>query len=295
MSLILSVNGPGSIWMLADRRLTKGTKVGRDDAVKIMELGTTDGEAFLGYAGLGETAKGEEPSTWMARVFRGIKGDLKSMMQVLEGALKRQMTRHILGFPYHAVLVTALVNDLPMLYEVSVSSSGATAIKRVLRADGPPPPFGLAGSGGDYLLNRRDHTWMRPLQRLIDAYDRGKIRATAMADHMAKLNYEVHENEKTVGPRCIVVWSNREKGKVHRSGGGIEYYTGTTREEDKPGIPNISRGTDFQAVSSVLMEHFLESVKPFFEEGKDEPDPMDDDAINADLAKLPEDPDETLE
>lgn len=63
MTLIVSVNGPETVWLLADRRLSRGTTVHSEDARKILLLETTDGVAILGYAGLGETVAGTEPAT----------------------------------------------------------------------------------------------------------------------------------------------------------------------------------------------------------------------------------------
>ena len=54
MTLVFSVHSRDSLWVVADRRLSYG---GRrppiDDAVKIMDLETTDGHGVLAYAGLG--------------------------------------------------------------------------------------------------------------------------------------------------------------------------------------------------------------------------------------------------
>ena len=62
MTLIVTVNGPESIWLLADRRLSfGGNRKPRDDAIKILALETTDGVALLGYAGLGLTVRETEP------------------------------------------------------------------------------------------------------------------------------------------------------------------------------------------------------------------------------------------
>ena len=64
MTLVLTVNGRESIWLLADRRLSFKAHATRDNARKIMFLETKDGVAILGYAGLGATALGSEPSDW---------------------------------------------------------------------------------------------------------------------------------------------------------------------------------------------------------------------------------------
>ena len=47
MTLVVTVNGPETIWLLADRRLTSRGRVLRDDARKVMFLETPDGVAIL--------------------------------------------------------------------------------------------------------------------------------------------------------------------------------------------------------------------------------------------------------
>jgi hypothetical protein len=66
MTLILSVNGPESIWMVADRRLTFEDQPPNDGATKIMMLEAQDGTAIIGYAGLGSTVRGtSRPIGWL--------------------------------------------------------------------------------------------------------------------------------------------------------------------------------------------------------------------------------------
>ena len=52
VTLVVTVNGPESIWLLADRRLSSARRPPKDDARNVMFLETTDGVAILGYAGL---------------------------------------------------------------------------------------------------------------------------------------------------------------------------------------------------------------------------------------------------
>jgi hypothetical protein len=72
MTLVLSVPSRDYLWVVVDRRLSYG---GRrppvSDAVKIMDLETTDGRGLLAYAGLGAMARGTQPSEWMSAVLRG--------------------------------------------------------------------------------------------------------------------------------------------------------------------------------------------------------------------------------
>jgi len=62
VTLVVTINGPETIWLLADRRLSFKDRPPKDDARKVMFLETTDGVAILGYAGLGVTGLGTEPA-----------------------------------------------------------------------------------------------------------------------------------------------------------------------------------------------------------------------------------------
>jgi len=95
MTLVVTVNGPEAIWLLADRRLNRRLS-GRsgpikDDARKLMFLETDDGVAILGYAGLGATALGTEPADWMSAVLRGRRLSVEASLSVLAEAVKRQL------------------------------------------------------------------------------------------------------------------------------------------------------------------------------------------------------------
>src|SRR5208337_2302050 len=112
-----------------------------------------------------------------------------------------------------------------------------------------------------------------------------------VADHLANLNYQVHLADKYVGPRCVVVWRHR-KGGVHNGGGGQQFYSGTTRDANPAGFPLIAVGMDIQAIENVLIPHMLKRLE-VKRTGQPAPDPNWDE-INAELARLPDKPDESL-
>jgi hypothetical protein len=101
----------------------------------------------------------------------------------------------------------------------------------------------------------------------------------------------VHAADPHVGPRCIVVLRNRD-GSSHKWGSRHEFYSGTTRDATTPVLPHIGNGLDWGAIARVMMPH---TVKMFqrWKEGKQPPE-LNDDAMNAELALLPDKPDEDL-
>lgn len=304
VTLVLTVNGPESIWLLADRRLSYEGRSPKDDARKVMFLETTDGVAILGYAGLGATALGTEPADWMSAVLRGRNFSLEQSLGALAEATKKQLPRHMLKMPVgggltHSVIVPAFLGKEPKLYTIDLAfaANRKSYAFRCTRheVDNPPlatpPRVGLAGSGGHYLA--QDKKWIRGLLRVVRANDRGQVSRLAVADHLASLNYGVHLgiSDESVGPRCIVAWRHR-KGGVHNGGGGHQCYTDRTRDASLPSLPTIANGMDVQALTSLMiprMTKMLEAVlagQPAKELNKDE--------INAELARLPDKPDETL-
>jgi hypothetical protein len=155
--------------------------------------------------------------------------------------------------------------------------------------------MGLTGSSAFYLA--RDKKWIRPLLRLLRANDRGHVWSYAVADYLARLNYEVHLADKLVGPRCVVAWRHR-KGGVHKIGGADQFYTDTTRDPSSPGLPTITNGMDLEALCGALMPHMMQHSMKQLEAMRagQQPDALelDKDEINAKLAQLPQKPDEHL-
>lgn len=310
MTLVVTINGPETIWLLADRRLSRGGQPWKEDARKVMFLETTDGVAILGYAGLGATALGTEPSDWMSAVLRARNFPLEQSLGALAEAMKKQFPRHMVrmpGAPAHNIIVPAFFGGEPRLYTIDLAfgpDRKSYAFRYTRHAVGTttrPPRMGLGGTGGIYLLQQKDKKWIRSLLRVVKANARGQVFPDVVADHLADLNYEVSRRlsdksvplgvRDTVGPNCIAAWRHR-KGGVHDGGGGHEFYTGTTRDASSPSVPTIARGIDVSALVALEMPHVIKMFEamragePPVEENKDE--------INARLARLPDKPDESL-
>ncbi|MDX2074650.1 MAG: hypothetical protein SFX19_09870 [Alphaproteobacteria bacterium] len=293
MTFILGVMSKHTVWLLADRRLSWENRPPRDDARKVMSIKTSDAVAILGYAGLGETAQGTEPSDWMSRVLRGRNWTLEQSLGAIAGSMQKELPRHLQGlnpegFSAHHVIALAFVKNIPRLYSIDLELSPDRK-KQFFRytrheCNAPPtaprpPRIVLAGSGGSYATRFRT-LWKREILRLVNAHDEGKISARAVADHLALLNHEVHSIDPFTGPNCIVMWSYRKDG-FYKGGGGHEFYIGMKRAQS-PFIPSIVNGIDMQALGQEMLAQMRECghVRP--------------DKINALLAGLPHFPDEGL-
>ncbi len=303
VTLIVTINGRESIWLLADRRLSCKGRGPRDDARKVMFLETKDGVAILGYAGLGATALGTEPADWMSAVLRGRSLPLEQSLGVLADAMKKQFPRHMIripgpGGPGHNVLVTAFVDDKVRFYTIDLAFTPDKKqfkfryTRHVSSAPvGRTPRIGIGGRGALHLF--RDRRWLRPMLRLVGAYERGQVTSKAVSDHLAKLNLSAHRHitDGTVGPSCIVAWRNR-KGGHHKGGGGHQFYTDGLRDANSPSLPAIANGIDINAIVGVMVPRMAKSFEAM--RVGDPPKEFDWDELNAELVRLPDKPDEQL-
>ncbi|MGD0397897.1 MAG: hypothetical protein ABSC04_03210 [Syntrophobacteraceae bacterium] len=306
MTLVVTVNGPETIWLLADRRLTSRGRVLRDDARKVMFLETLDGVAILGYAGLGATSAGTEPADWMSSVLRGRNLSLEQSLSVLADAMKRQFPRHMARIagqtvPAHNMVVPAFLGDEVRLYTIDMVFAPDRknfwfrytrhVVDRPARAVPRTPRLSVAGSGALYLIG--DKRWMRSLLRIVKAHDRGQVTTNTVTAHLAGLNNEVHNGirDGSVGPRCIVTWRHRRNG-LHKGGGGHQFFTGNNPDRSSPSLPTIANGMDVNALIEVMMPRTMEMFEAM-REGRPAPK-WDTDDINAKLARLPDKPDEKL-
>jgi hypothetical protein len=299
MTLILTAATPETIWLLADRRLSRGNPPVpvKDDARKVMFLETDDGVAILGYAGLGSTDLGTEPVDWMNRVLRGRKLPLEQSLGVLADALKAQFPEHLLQLqiPGHAIMVPAFLNGVPAQYSIELVFSPDRSklwfrhTRWVVPNTTRTPRFAVAGSSAPYLAKFQKR-WTRSLLQVLTACDRGRISDLPAADHFATLNHEVHRNITSVGPRCVVAWRHR-KGGVHKSGGRNQFYTGTVRDDGNPALPTIAGGGDVVALMGAMMPFFQQQMEAM---RMGQPKELDKVEVNAVLARLPDTPDETL-
>jgi len=308
MTLILTVNGPETIWLLADRRMSYSDgRPHRDYARKLMFLDTTDASAILGYSGLGETVAGTEPADWMAQVLRGPHYPLEVSLQRLANATTRQLPDHLLRMKgtagsAHYMVATAFLGGEAKVYSIDLvfppdRKDGLFRFTRHSfggRQGGfdLTPAVYIGGSGALFLY--KDRSWYRPLLRLARACDKQKVSPNVVADHLAALNTHVHGSVPSVGHRCIVAWRNRNGG-VHCGGGGESFYNGVTPESAAAYvIPRIANGVPLSDVFRLTTPFFHERARAHFA-GEKVP-PMDEAwaPVKAELERLPDTPDEKL-
>ncbi len=273
-----------------------------DDARKVMLLETTDGVAILGYTGLGETRSGTQPADWMSAVLRGRNALLEQSLAILADAAKRELPLHLFGIP-HSIVATAFVGKEARVYSIDLHAPPGKpmAFRYTRHVHNPSPipspplthPTAIGGSGAQWLIG--DNLWpreRRELLRLARACDRQKVSPHAVADRLATINFRVHQAEPTVGPRCVVVWRHRKQG-VHKGGGAHQFYGGVAREHDGADgqLPTIANGGDVSALLRAIMPQIMEQMAAL-EAGK--PMEIDNDKMNAELAKLPDTPHERL-
>jgi hypothetical protein len=308
---VFSVQSRDTLWVLADRRLSYEGRQPKDDAVKVVNLEAVDGVGVLAYAGLGATPRGTEPSEWMSTVLRGRGGlTFEQTLGSLATVAARELPRHLEAIPNpsqrsHVIIAPAFIKGIgSRLFTIDYGIDAKTgkyrcSYKSHVRSDEPGSKsirIAGAGSGGSH-TTKKSRDWLRALRSLARDHDRGKISADVIADQLAILNFEVHQElakrgDNTVGPRSIVIWRRRRDARTDRPAGGTLFYNETSHDRNTSGIPTIVNGRDVMAIGKVLMEMF----HPVLTDVGFDPSTikLDNDEMNRRLAALPETPEDKL-
>lgn len=261
MTLVLSVHGRDTLWVVVDRRLSYGQgRRPNDDAIKLTLLHASDGVAILAYAGLGATRSGVEPSAWMSATLRARPQlSVEEALGVVASAGARELPRHMRpSIGVHNIVAPAFVRGHGRrLYTVDNVLNWRTGehrhryVSHRMRG-GFSPPLCLAGTGGEFLRRRQD-SWRRLLLRLVNAHDRGRVSDEAVPNHLAKLAQVAHKGvtDGTVGPRSIVVWRRRpDASPLGPAGAHHCFADGDPEAEGTPlQIPTVAGGFDIAAIS----------------------------------------------
>jgi hypothetical protein len=262
MTLTLAAFGRRSIWVMTDRRLTFADGSHRDDATKTVNFEATDGLAVIGYAGLGETAAGMQPSQWITNVLRGYKVPLVDSLNILARAAKESFANRLTDLAWagnaaHTFLIAAHVKKEPRLYSIDLLSGDNGLIDfrytQHVNPRGVAHRLAAAGSGAPFLQAHPRHA--RAILRAIRATEDERIRPETAAEQLAMVNAEVSRNVSSVSPGCIVLWRYMDVGGgAHRTFGPDE---GNGLFGDL--IPTVAGGMPvheiLQAVGPMLAEH----------------------------------------
>jgi hypothetical protein len=154
----------------------------------------------------------------------------------------------------------------------------------------------LIGTGGQF-LGTQNHGWQRTLFSLVKAHDRGRVSSLFVADYLASLNNKAHlgVRDATVGPRSIVIWRFRPKGKqVGSGGGGHQFYTGESRDDVVGLLPSISNGIDVQSILEVTLAEY-QRVRADPTLGFPAAAHLDYEGMQRRLGELPSDPNDRLQ
>lgn len=318
MTLIIAAAGARSVWMLADRRLTFSNGTIRDDARKILSLDTLDGKALVGYAGLGLTAGGTEPSDWMSRTLNGVNAPLKGALLRIAEAAAEHMPRHIRGLNgagRHEFLISAMHTADARLYRISlkIDSTQSLSAKPILTVHESStvrplngrtlrPRIEFIGSGADTLRSTQLEGWKHRLKMFILAYEANRINGHAVAEYLADLSFQVSSitSDKSVSPDCIVCWKSNSESLSEAFAGGrrLRHLGAFTPFESL--VPWIANGMDMAAILPIVCGPSFDFFRMTSEGRKTDPNYVepeyfeDGDAMNRQLAQLPERPDPSL-
>lgn len=268
MTAIIAVASNRSIWLAADRRLSKPDGSSRDDAQKILCLETPDGITLVGYAGLGATARGIQPSDWMSKVLRGRNLPLEESLGTICRAMREQFPNHMLGasrevLGTHVVLAPAFLADEPQIYSIVLERREGDCFEWAYRKHLTPGktarPVNIVVTGSGMRPLKRDQAWRRDLIRLVKARDNDKVSELAVPDFLANLIRKVSSSDCLVGPDSIVAWKNRrEEG---RGGGAHQEYVNGVRSEECIPLPSIGNGTDEKQLADLMMHLLMRDIE----------------------------------
>lgn len=225
-----------TIWLVVDRRISWYGRPPKDIGVKAMTVEASDGVVVLGYAGLGLTAGGTQPSTWMSNVLRRRNLSVEGCLWALAHEMQQHLAPHVTGKWNHIVAAPAIVDSECRSYVIGLSDDGRVAYERLRmkglgdrgsRSKSVPPRAVYTGSGGRWLSKQQSKREMlRELYSLAGKHDLRKVSPLAVADRLAILNSLASEKlPATVGPTCYVLWRRRSGA----SGWEQQNYRGTDR------------------------------------------------------------------
>lgn len=265
---------------------------------------TKDAISIIGYAGLGATSLGTEPSDWIGDVLKMRNVTFKQSLNILAEALESQFPKHLSivdkkDAVSHVIVITAFLQNKPVIYTINLEYSSAsrryrTVIRHIAKKRDSKiitdERIWIVGSGASQLM--RDQKWERELLDLVKKCDQKKAAPITIAKRLAMLNYTVslQTKDNTVGPYCIVGWRHKRKG-IYGGGGSYAFYRNDERVKSDCIIPAVAGGMDIKAISEAILPLMVE----YFDEMREGKTSENiDKKIGQLLKKLPTEPDEQL-
>jgi hypothetical protein len=243
-----------------------GDAVVDENAVKLMLLERGDDAALLGYSGLGATPNKTQPSSWMNALLRDRNFSLEQSLGVIATAIDAQIPKYLfqvkgLGDRAHVVLAPSFIDGKPTMISIELDLQPKNRghkiqfLQHVIDTTSRRNKrIGIAGSGAPSAL-RKIKARQRRLLRLIVAHERKKASALIVADELAHLNWDVAQEEESVGPNCVVLWRYNKKGGTG-GGGAVQSYEGLSRGGAVT-VPTNANGLDITAL--------LDNQRSFFD------------------------------
>lgn len=262
VTFALSMVSRETIWLVVDRRISWDDRPPKDIGVKAMTVEASDGVVMLGYAGLGLTTGGTQPSTWMRNLLQGRNLSVEGCLWALAYEMQQNLGPHVAGKWNHIVTAPAIVDGECRSYVTGLSDDGRAAYQRLRvrgmanagRLSRVPPRAVYTGTGGSWLSKERARRGiLRELYSLSRKHDLRKASPLVVADRLAILNSLASETvPATVGPTCYVLW----RGRTDPSGWEQQNYRGNDRVRKGAftSIPHVvthghgDRGFDFPGI-----------------------------------------------
>ena len=228
MTLVYAAQTKRSVWLMTDRRLSYGDskRAPHDDGVKQCHIYTEDGIVMLGYAGLGKTSVGIQPSTWMAGIFNGLKGTVPEHLELLKLRMLEQLPKHFKKIKskedvlLQPVIAPAIVNGKTRIFVVQFSAYRAH--KRNLGIVAIPQYTNkltgfkynccdLATGSGQREPFKIGNSWRRELFNRLKLFDNAKVDGNYVAEHLNILNQYSASIHDDISEACDICFKSTNK------------------------------------------------------------------------------------
>jgi hypothetical protein len=234
MTFTLGLTSAKSVFLVVDHRISWSNRF-EDRGVKVATVKAVDGLALLGYAGLGETAKGTQPSTWMRNLLDGRMMTVEGCLAELAIGIEQEFPPHLVDIGDHLVVISAVVDNQPRMYGIHLRERnvGYVRLRQGRLADSGTseeiaPRAIYTGSGGAWFAMRNSKAnWLREVYSRAREHDAGRISSAAVADVLARLDAHVAGEVADVSPSCTVAWATQDESGIWQF--GKQFYDDAVR------------------------------------------------------------------